>query len=303
MIDLHIHTIHSDGSKTITEILIEAEKRGIKYLSITDHNNIDVYDELKTIDIKKYYSGNIIIGCEFNTSFKGQGIEVLGYSFDHDIIKDFLNKRNTPEKRKERAQGLFNNCMKIFNDLGIIYDSEILKYDGFPFIGRAYQEIIKHESNVAKINEDIFGSLQDFVRKGVFNPNSKIFLNHAALLPSLEEIINLIHSAGGVVFLAHPFEYNLPNLEETISELFDNYSIDGIEAFYTTNTEEQTKQILEFANERKLLICGGSDSHGENKKDHEIGVGAGNLNISSEILENWPIDLIWEDKQPFSKNH
>ena len=49
MIDLHVHTVNSDGNFTTEEVLIEAEKQGISLLSITDYNNINAYDEIKRL--------------------------------------------------------------------------------------------------------------------------------------------------------------------------------------------------------------------------------------------------------------
>ena len=64
MIDLHTHTINSDGDFTTEETLIEAEKRGIEILSITDHNNITAYEDMKKIPVSKVFSGKIIVGTE-----------------------------------------------------------------------------------------------------------------------------------------------------------------------------------------------------------------------------------------------
>lgn len=57
MIDLHIHSIHSDGTDTVVDILKKAEKNALEYISITDHNTCNAYEELKKINIKKYYTG------------------------------------------------------------------------------------------------------------------------------------------------------------------------------------------------------------------------------------------------------
>ncbi len=64
MIDLHIHTTYSDGSDSPIEILKQAEKLKLKYISITDHDNCNAYKELQKIDVKKYYSGIIVPGIE-----------------------------------------------------------------------------------------------------------------------------------------------------------------------------------------------------------------------------------------------
>ena len=64
MIDLHIHTTHSDGDYTVTQILQKAEDEKLDIISITDHNQISAYDELDTILIKNYFKGKIIVGTE-----------------------------------------------------------------------------------------------------------------------------------------------------------------------------------------------------------------------------------------------
>ncbi|MDD2625597.1 MAG: PHP domain-containing protein, partial [Bacilli bacterium] len=56
MIDLHIHTYYSDGSSTAKEVLEEANKLSLKYISITDHNVVDAYDELKEINVSNLFN-------------------------------------------------------------------------------------------------------------------------------------------------------------------------------------------------------------------------------------------------------
>lgn len=55
MIDLYTHTTNSDGDFTTLETLVEAEKNSIEILSITDHNNILAYEDLKKININEYF--------------------------------------------------------------------------------------------------------------------------------------------------------------------------------------------------------------------------------------------------------
>ena len=55
MIDLHVHTVNSDGDFTTLETLVEAEKQGIEILSITDHNNINAYEDLKKLPVNKLW--------------------------------------------------------------------------------------------------------------------------------------------------------------------------------------------------------------------------------------------------------
>ena len=59
MIDLHIHTTYSDGADSLMEVLEKAEQKKLEYISITDHDNCNAYMELKNINVKKYYNGNV----------------------------------------------------------------------------------------------------------------------------------------------------------------------------------------------------------------------------------------------------
>ena len=64
MIDLHIHTTNSDGEFGVVQILEKAESKGLNVISITDHNNINAYDEINSMNVRKLYSGEIVIGVE-----------------------------------------------------------------------------------------------------------------------------------------------------------------------------------------------------------------------------------------------
>ena len=99
MIDIHTHTTYSDGSSSVEEILKEANSANINIFSITDHNTIDAYDEVKKL--RYLFSGNIISGVEITTTYKGETIEVLGYGFDLDKMKKLLSENvlNFEEKQ------------------------------------------------------------------------------------------------------------------------------------------------------------------------------------------------------------
>lgn len=101
MIDLHIHTTYSDGSYSLKEILEEAQNKKLDIISITDHDCVKAYNELKNIDVKKIYKGNIITGCEFKCVFPEYKlpIEILGYGFETSIIEEFLKLHSRIEKQ------------------------------------------------------------------------------------------------------------------------------------------------------------------------------------------------------------
>ena len=89
MIDLHMHTTYSDGTDTVKELLEKAESLGLEVISITDHNTCKAYYEMENFNVKEMYKGDILVGCEFTTSFDNRLIEVLGYGFDYKNINKY----------------------------------------------------------------------------------------------------------------------------------------------------------------------------------------------------------------------
>ena len=293
MIDLHCHTKYSDGTYSVKEMLEEANKIELEFLSITDHNSVESYLEMENMDVNKLFKGRIICGCEFTTKFDDRLIEVLGYGINYIKVNKWLKEKYNEAVGTRNVQELFNRLVKIIDDLGLKYDYDKLHYpqsDNDFFERSFYEEIIKYPGNLDIVNEDIFKTFSDFFRKGLTNKNSKLFLNAIEFKPSIEEIINLIHDNGGVALLAHPFQYKFPDTEDFLDKIINDSNLDGIECFYKNFSEEQSKYLVEFAKKNNLLISGGSDCHGENKINHQLGKGSGNLNINKDIINKWNIE-------------
>lgn len=293
MIDLHTHTNNSDGTKTPLELLKEANDKNLEVLSITDHNTCKSYEDLENINISEVYKGKIIVGCEFTSTFDERLIEILGYGFNYKDVQEYLNQRYDEKVGTRNVQILFNRLKDLFDKYNIKYNLDNLHYpkkDNDFFEKSFYDEFMKYPQNKEIIKEDIFNSFSDFFRKGLTNPKSKMYIRAVEFKPSVKEIIDVIHKSGGKAFLAHPFQYKFNDTEEFLNKLYDKNAFDGIECFYTTFSKEQSAYLVEFAKKRKLLISGGSDYHGTNKVNHELGIGNNNLNIDKKIIENWEIN-------------
>ena len=150
-----------------------------------------------------------------------------------------------------------------------------------------YGELKKYPSNKEKIKEDVWNDFSDFLRKGLNNKNSVLYITKLEFHLPIKEIVNLIHENSGIAFLAHPYQYKFEDTEEFLDRIYNEVSLDGVECFYTTFSEEQTNYLLDFERKRNLLISGGSDYHGSNKKDIEMAVGKGNLKIEDSLVESW----------------
>ena len=285
MIDLHIHSIYSDGSKTIEEILKICEEKKIEYISITDHNTVkQYYDE--ALQNKNIFSGKVIKGVELNAVFQNKNIEILGYNIDPNIINEWCKKYYSEEKLKEQQEICYKRLLNICDKQNLIYDKtkiEKTKETGYIEIS-IYNELMRHKENY-KILGEFTESLSVFFRKGLANPKSKYFVNRIEFRPKYEEVIDIIHKSGGKAFLAHPFEYKFKNTISFIDELRKEKELDGIECFHPSANQEQRNILVQYAKSHNLYISGGSDYHGDSKPDIKIGIGRGNLEVSKEILE------------------
>ena len=286
MIDLHTHTKYSDGTDDLVDYLKKAEQHKLSIISITDHNTCKAYEELKKINIRKYYSGSIISGIELNTKILGIPIEVLGYGINVDKINRLLSKYyiTTKERNLLEVKRLYERCKKE----GIILPPDFVeKYQSEEYASKYLHKILKkNEENKKLIDYDAWEDSNIFYRKYISNPSTKFYINMDDILPDFNTVSKLIKDCGGLIFLPHIFEYR-DNSLKVLNYILKNYEIDGIECYYTTFTEEQHNYLLNLCKEKEFFISGGSDYHGNKKINVDMGVGKGNLKIPEEIVYSW----------------
>lgn len=286
IIDLHIHSSCSDGTYTAIELLQMAEKQQLDVISITDHNTVDAYKQLATIDVSKYYSGKIITGIELNTKVLGIPIEILGYGIDY-IKMDALLKEvyiSNIERNVIEVKRLYEKCI----NAGIKLDSDCLsRYDPKLYASTfILSEIVKYDVNKSIISLSNWNDGRSFYRKYMSDPTGILYMNMNGVVPDFNTAASLIEQAGGLVFLPHIFEYR-ENSEKILAYILENYGVDGMECYYTTFTPEETKKVLNICKENHLYMSGGSDYHGSYKPNIELGVGYGDLSIKGDIIEPW----------------
>ena len=290
MIDLHMHTTNSDGSNTVEEIIKMCEEHKLEYISITDHNTCKAYyDEAFTNN--NIFRGKIIKGCELNAEFQGRSIEILGYNINPDVIMEWREKYYSVEQKNKNNEIVRERLLIALENSGLKYNEKDIRptKSENEFVERPiWEEIVKHPENKAIMGEDCFQFARIWFRKEVTNPNSDFFSNRVAMFPTAKEVVEIILKAGGIAFLAHPFEYEIEDTIKFIDDLLKVAPLDGIECFHPSSEDDGKSDVLkEYANKNNLHISGGSDYHGKPKPDIKIAVGKGALNISKDILKTW----------------
>ena len=286
MIDLHTHTNISDGTDTVKELLENANNINLEVLSITDHDTTDAYYDV--IKLRDLFKGIIIPGVELKAYYDGMPLEVLGYGIDHTKIN--INRNAVFDMQVDCLEEFKN----IGRSLGLKFDENIQvsktdsrrKYASFTFA----EELLKH-----KENETILLSIgpmftqTEFYRVHASNKKSIFYYDESKLGITIEKAIDMIHSAGGLAFLAHPliYPYEKDKFEE-IEHILKTYNLDGIEVDYPLFTQNDRIKLREIAKKYNKYISGGTDYHANNKPDIKLGTGIeNNMTITKEDIKEW----------------
>ena len=298
-IDMHTHTNHSDGSSSVENSLRKAEQLKLDMISISDHNTVSAYDEIKKNNIRSLYNGKIVPGVEITTTYNGEVIEVLGYGFDIQKMQDLLYQNVYSFYDKQILESKLN--LVIFEKYGVYFSPEFIeKMTKHPeelfnpnktSSRKAFLDEMKRYSrnskffNSPKQMEEI--TVRDFTRNFVYNPKSTLYVDQSPLYTSLDRTIEMIHSAGGIAFLAHLYEYS-PTIAENLENITSNYQLDGIECYYATFTKEQSNFLEEYCKRHNLYKSCGSDFHGyEVKPNNHMGLGTEGKKMDKSIISEW----------------
>jgi predicted metal-dependent phosphoesterase TrpH len=253
-VDLHLHTTFSDGTLTPSKLVDLCAEKGLKTISVTDHDSTEGIEEALNA-AEKHEDFSIIPGIELSADQPGIEVHVLGYYLDYktsefqQILSDFRDGRKT------RAQGIVQKL----NDLGIkISWDQVLDIADGAAIGRP------HIAQAMVDNVYIEYPKQAFER--YLGRNGSAYVSRPRLTPS--DAVQLILDHSGVPVLAHPTYLaqreiggeDWEIIKQNIREL-KNAGLVGIEVFYNDYTDDQIAKLEYIASEFQLIKCGGSDYH------------------------------------------
>lgn len=277
MIDLHVHSNHSDGTLSPKELVQLAVQTGLSAFALTDHDTVSGIAEAKEAAARSAAEGSpvtVIPGTEISAAYQKKDIHILGLFIDEsnpalvNALKQAVDERGRRnEKMAER-----------FRALGIPLTLEELRLENpDTVITRAHFAKYLLERNYVKTREEAF--------QRYLSHEAPCFVPREYMQP--EDAVSLILNAGGIPVLAHPLLYKLPPKElEALLDRLTAAGLKGLEVFYSSNTSFDESIAYGLANRFGLLMTGGSDFHGSNKANLELGTGRNhNLNIPDSVLE------------------
>lgn len=272
MIDLHVHSVYSDGSDTPAELVRLAVESGVTGLALTDHDTMDGAGEF--LDACRAAAITGISGIELSCDPLGsdEELHILGYGLNpkHPLAVEKLAWAD--EKRVERNRRIVAKL----NDLGFpLTWEEVLAQTEKGVVGRPH---IAKALLARQLVSSVSQAFSLYLSKG-----KPAYQEREHMSP--QEGIAMIHEAGGVAVVAHPFLWfkNPQTLGEGLRKLKE-MGADGVEVRYSTHTPEQMMALLRMAGEIGLFPTGGSDYHGTAKPDIQIGCGFGSLCVPDDYL-------------------
>lgn len=257
-VDLHIHTTASDGSDSPALLLKNLKKAGITTFSVTDHDTIDgalAVEKLVAADFR------FIQGIEFSCQSPAGKCHILGYGFDpdHPAFQAALD-----EGSQLRQEKLETRIQYLRSALGIELTAEenrwlrSLQSPGKPHFGKII------------VARGLAGSIDTAIQKFI-NP-CKIRRDRI----EAETAVKAISAAGGTPVWAHPLggegekRLTAEKFRAQLETLL-GYGIRGLECHYSRYDTADREFLTAQAKLRNLLISGGSDYHGSNKRNLELG--------------------------------
>lgn len=269
-VDLHVHSNCSDGTLSPSELVEYALKKNLAAIALTDHDTIDGLPELfaaaEGTDLE------VIAGIEFSTQFHGIDVHVVGLDFDYklpEFCRQLTRFQNSRDIRNEKM-------IKLLQEQGsdITWEAMEREYPDAVWTRAHFGKYLLEHGFVSDIKEAFSRYLGDGCC--CFIPREKVTPIQA---------VELIRLAGGIPILAHPMLYHLDDasMDELIVSMKE-VGLIGIEALYSTYTNEEEEHVYMLAEKHNLVLSGGSDYHGSTKPDIDLGSGRGNLQVPYDFL-------------------
>lgn len=273
LIDLHVHSNNSDGTLSPEEVVLYTKSKGLSAIALTDHDTVSGVEE--AVKKGEAIGLTVVPGIEFSADYNGKEVHMLGYFMDYKN-PELLEKLNyLVESRTKRNVQILDKLASLgmpltFEDLGEGYGPDTV-------LTRAHFAAALLKKGYIKTRDQAFNKYIG-AGKPAYVARERF---------TTTQCIDMIHNAGGLAVLAHPKLYGFSNSEVTqvIKDLASK-GLDGVECIYATHTQNETAHLLQVCKNLNLLPTGGSDFHGDNKPNLDLGSGYGHMQVPYELLED-----------------
>ena len=272
-IDLHTHSSVSDGTDTPEELVRKAAAAGLDVVALTDHDTFDGLDA--AVAEGERVGVHVFRGMELSCSRRGDSVHLLAYGANPsntDLAGEMVRVRGG---RMGRLAGVLTKLA----ELGVpVSEADVMAEVGdSPSVGRPHIADAMIKAGHVRDREEAF---ERFLAEG-----GPAHVPRYAI--ELERGIDLVHSAGGVAVIGHPWgrgrEHVLP--PAVLRTLVADHALDGVEVDHQDHDTETRAQLRTLAAELGLLATGSSDYHGMGKLDHDLGCNTTAPEVFDELVQ------------------
>lgn len=262
-IDLHAHSLRSDGALAPADLIKRAAARGVRTLALSDHDTLAGVGE--AVAVGNGLGVRVIPATELNTESEWGDAHILGYFIDPADVALEERLRWLREHRGRRIELMVEKL----NQLGYAIDlARVLDIAQGGALGRPHLATALAEKGYVRSYDEAFAT--------ILAKDSPAYVQRVGLSPG--EAVELVRRHGGVPSLAHPA--TVAGIETLIPKLIA-VGLAGLECYYGAHSPEMTSRCLALARAHDLVPTGGSDFHGRG----EHGVDLGSVYVPPETIK------------------
>lgn len=252
-IDLHTHSLRSDGALSPAELVRRAAARGVTIQALSDHDTLSGVAEAVAEGTR--LGVRIIPATELNTESEWGDVHVLAYFIDPNDAPFEERMKWLRENRGRRIELMVQNLNRLGYPVSLARVQEIAQGGS---LGRPHLAQALFEAGHVPTYDSAFDTL--------ISKESPAYVSRVGLAPL--EAVELVRKHNGVPSLAHPG--TVLRLEELLPRLVEA-GLAGLECYYGSHTPAWTARCISLAREYDLVPTGGSDFHGRGDHGADLG--------------------------------
>lgn len=269
MLDLHCHSLFSDGTDAPEELVRMGEEAGLDALALTDHDTLEGLPRF--LGQQPYAKARLVPGIELSCRFLRRSLHVLGLFVNPE---DATFQHRLVDLRRRREDRNLRMVAKL-QTMGLPITLELVRAQA-PTMLVARPHFAK-----ALVACGAASSPQEAFLRYV-GDNAPGFVEREELEPA--EAIRWIWEAGGIPLVAHPGRFGRGFIWNEAMPTLREAGMAGFEAFYGDYSPAEQLYFNALATRLGMARSGGSDYHGATKPGLKLGVGWGGLKVPSELL-------------------
>jgi 3',5'-nucleoside bisphosphate phosphatase len=272
VIDLHCHSLHSDGTDTPEGLALLGEEARLTALCLTDHDTLGGIPAFLAMQPKVQV--RLLAGTELSCRFLGRSLHVLGLLVDPANTQFQTRLEGLRGRREDRNRRMVTRLAELGCPITL---EEVQLHANTPLLSRVHFALALAARGFVRRAPEAFERL--------IGDDCPGFVPREELSPS--EAARWIREAGGVPVVAHPGRFAGGGFrwDDAMAEL-QKQGMEGLEGYYGEYRAAEQKYFIALASRLGMVVTGGSDYHGGHKPGLRLGRGRGGLKVPDELLNH-----------------